>query len=125
MATHTVNTRSSGEGELELPPDVVDSLLASPARRRILRQLRNAGEAMPVDDLAAAVAASAAHGEGTDTAAGEGEAVPTDRQRARADIYQRHLPRLTETGVVTFDSRLGTVEYTGGPRLTERLDEEP
>lgn len=69
---------------------------------------------MPVDDLAADLAGSA-----------DGEtAVPTDRRAARVDIYQRHLPRLTETGVVAFDSLLGTVEFTGGPRLAARLDEE-
>jgi DNA-binding transcriptional ArsR family regulator len=122
MATHTVNTGSGGEGDLELPADVVDSLLASPARRRMLRQLRNAGEPMPVDDLAAAVAASTTDGEGADAVEDDR---PADRQRARADIYQHHLPRLMETGVVAFDSRLGTVEFVGGPGLTARLDEEP
>ncbi|WP_424019279.1 DUF7344 domain-containing protein [Halorientalis pallida] len=122
MATHTVNRRSGGEGDLELPADVVDSLLASPARRRMLRQLRNAGEPMPVDDLAAAVAASAADAGSPDA---DEDGVPTDRRRARADIYQHHLPRLMETGVVAFDSRLGTVEFVGGPGLTARLDEEP
>ncbi|RXK49352.1 DUF7344 domain-containing protein [Halorientalis pallida] len=123
MATHTANTGPGGsERDGELPAHVVESLLASPARRRLLRRLREAGEPMPVDDLAAAVVASA---DDNGDAADDGTDVPTDRRRARADIYQHHLPRLTETGTVAFDSRLGTVEFTGGPRLTERLDEAP
>ena len=122
MATHTANGDPGGrERTVELPEHVVDSVLASAARRRLLRRLRDAGEPMPVGDLAAAVAASATDGVRPDAA---GDDVPTDRQRARADIYQHHLPRLLETRIVAFDSRLGTVEYTGGPRVTERLDEE-
>ncbi|AQL43901.1 hypothetical protein BV210_14840 [Halorientalis sp. IM1011] len=108
MATHTADPEPDEIDRAgELPPHVVDGLLASRRRRRSLRLLREAEEPVVVGDLAERLAGSEA-----------------DPRRVRAELYQCHLPRLTATGVVAFDSLLGTVEFTGGPRLTARLDGE-
>jgi hypothetical protein len=122
MATHSSDpVPDRQQGEEQVPAAVVDDLLASRARRRLLQCLRDAGEPVPVDDLAAELAEPRVEG---GRSADSETTLPTDRRTARADVYQRHLPRLTETGVVTFDSLLGTVEFTGGARLAARLDEE-
>lgn len=89
-----------------LPERVVSDLLSSDRRRRLLGCLEDHGGCLPVTDLAAAVAAREA---GTDA-----ETVDPERHRAvRAEIYERHLPKLTATGVVEFDSMRGTVTLSG------------
>lgn len=89
-----------------LPERVVADLLASDRRRRLLACLADRGGCLPVTDLAAAVAARET---GTDV-----ETVDPERHRAvREEIYERHLPKLTATGVVEFDSMRGTVTLSG------------
>lgn len=93
--------RAQGPGN-ELPEQVVSDLLSSDRRRRLLGCLEDHGGRLPVTDLAAAVAAREA---GTEVAD-----VDPDRHRAvREEIYECHLPKLTATGVVEFDSMRGTV----------------
>ena len=93
--------RAQGRAE-RLPEQVVTDLLSSERRRRLLRCLEDHGACLPVTDLAAAVAAKEA---GIDI-----EAVDPERHQAvRNEIYERHLPKLTATGVVEFDSMRGTV----------------
>jgi len=94
-----------------LPERVVTDLLSSDRRRQLLACLEEHGGCLPVTDLAAAVAAQ-------ETGV-ELEAVDPQRHRAvREEIYERHLPKLTATGVVEFDSMRGTVALTG-PGLAE------
>lgn len=98
------HTQGGADG---LPDQVVSDLLSSDRRRRLLGCLEDNGGCLPVTDLAAAVAAREA---GTDV-----EAVDPDRHEAiRVEIYGRHLPKLTATGVVEFDSMRGTVTLRGG-----------
>jgi hypothetical protein len=85
-----------------LPERVVADLLASDRRRRLLGCLEDHGGCLPLTDLAAAVAAR--------EAGVEPGAVDPERHRAvREEVYERHLPKLTATGVVEFDSMRGTV----------------
>jgi len=105
-------------GEDPLPPPVVSDLLASSRRRQLLEVLYGETEPLPVEDLAARITAAET---GTDPAS-------VDRETCRAvrtDLYQRHLPKLTATGVVNFDSMLATVEFVGDPGLTPRLQSAP
>jgi hypothetical protein len=89
-----------------LPDRVVADLLSSDRRRRLLTCLEDHGGRLPVTDLAAAVAAR--------EAGVESEAVDPERHRTvREEIYERHLPKLTATGVVEFDSMRGTLTLTG------------
>jgi hypothetical protein len=69
---------------------------------------------MAVDDLATKLAAWSTSG---------GDVTTSERRAARTEIYQEHLPKLTATGVVRFDSLLGQVELRDVPALTARLGE--
>lgn len=91
-----------------LPEHVVADLLSARRRRHLLACLEDAGGPVPVTDLAAAVAARE---DDTDP----GAVGPERHRNVRAEIYERHLPKLTATGVVEFDSMRGTVS------LKERL----
>ena len=101
-----MTTEHTQETVDRLPERVVNDLLSSDRRCRLLGCLADHDGCLPVTDLAAAVAARET---GTDA-----EAVDPERHRAvRAEIYERHLPKLTATGVVEFDSMRGTVTLSG------------
>ena len=89
-----------------LPERVVSDLLASDRRRLLLGCLEDHDGCLPVTDLAAAVAAREA---GTNI----GDVDPDRHRAVREEIYERHLPKLTATGVVEFDSMRGTVTLRG------------
>jgi len=94
--------------ESHLPPAVIEDILASDRRRRLLTCLADDG-AMTVDDLAAAVCADE-QGVSSDTV----EA--SERRRVREELYDRHLPKLTATGVVEYDSMRERVELAADIR---------
>ena len=97
----TQNTESDIGGDL--PPTVVEDLLADDSRRRALRILEARDEPVVVEELAAAVVA--AHEECPVAA------VPTsEREAMAAELFTDHLPKLMATGVVAYDSMLGAVE---------------
>jgi len=112
-------------GDARLPASVIADLRASGRRRRALACLAEGDDAVPISDLARRVVA-AERGESTD-------AVPDGAvESARSDLFQRHLPKLTATGVVRYDSLVGTVDLaTDDPRLlgyegdeaSERVDD--
>ena len=105
----TDGTRTTGDG---LPGDVIDDLLGDERRQLLLVCLISRGGRMVIEDLAAHVRAREA---GTDP-----EAVEAGRRRAvREEIFQHHLPKLTATGVVEYDSMLGTLELEK-PSIAER-----
>jgi hypothetical protein len=84
---------------LELPAEVCAELLSSRRRCRLLVTLAEGGEAAVVD-LAAQLAAAEW---GTEP----GAVNELERQELRREIFDRHLPKLTATGVVEYDSLLG------------------
>jgi hypothetical protein len=105
----TDGTRATTE---ELPRGVVDDLLGDERRQVLLVCLRAQGGRMIVGDLAAHVHAREA---GT-----EPETVGAEsRHTVREEIFQHHLPKLTATGVVTYDSMLGVIELEK-PSIAER-----
>ncbi|WP_136715933.1 DUF7344 domain-containing protein [Halorientalis salina] len=106
-----VGPTGHGEG---LPAAVIEDLLACPRRRVLLTTLVEADEPVTVEDLAAELAAAESAPAASVSAA--------DRRRARTEVFQEGLPKLTATDVVAFDSRLGTVEFTGPEALATRLD---
>jgi hypothetical protein len=96
-----------------VPREVVDDLLAS-RRRQLLLVCLGEGTAS-ITDLAAAVVARE-RGIDPDT-------VPADRRRAVVEeLYQTHLPELTATGIVRYDSMCGTVELAT-PAVLQYVDE--
>jgi hypothetical protein len=110
----TADGRNRGE---RLPEDVVADLLESDRRRRLLACLADADGALPVSDLARCVAER--------ESAGNDETIDqTTISTVRDDVYHEHLPKLTATGVVTFDSLVGTVEFaTKDERLRAHVGE--
>jgi len=91
-----------GSRETELSQDVVFDILSSPRRRYVLYYLRTTGKTVKLTDLAEQVAAW------------ENETDPeaiTEQQRKRVyvSLYQTHVPRLAEAGVIQYDKESGDI----------------
>lgn len=99
MATHHTPVDSDA---LRLPDGVVADILAADRRRLALEQLAAADDQVVVGDLAAAIAASE---QGIDPDAVD----ERTREAVHDDLYERHLPKLTATETVSYNSMLGTV----------------
>lgn len=86
----------------ELSQDVVFDILSSPRRRYVLYFLRTTDEPVQLTDLAEQVAAWE-----NDT---EPENI-TEQQRKRVyvSLYQTHIPRLDEAGVIEYDKESGNI----------------
>jgi len=99
----TESTRTAcGEPTDRVPDEVVADLLADDRCRRVLAELVTADDPLAVDDLARAILARE---RGVEPAAVDDEAAAALRE----EIFQCSLPRLTPTGLVDYDSMLGTV----------------
>lgn len=100
----------------ELSQDALFSLLSNPRRRFILQYLNRTGEPIKLQDLA------------TEVAAWENETDPealTDKQQKRlyVSLYQTHIPKLEEAGIVDYDGDTGQIRLTGrGDDLNKYLD---
>ena len=98
-----VDSHDIPEGDQRLPPAVVEDIQSSPRCERFLDALADSGGEMPIRDAARAVCARE---RGVDA-----DSVPADDCNAvYEDIYERHLPKLTATGIVRFDSLTDSVE---------------
>lgn len=101
-----------------LTQDVVFDLLSSPRRRYVLYYLRETGESIELTDLAEQVAAW----ENETTVE---EITEQERKRVYVSLYQTHIPRLDEAGVIDYDRDSGSValaseaseidQYLGSP----------
>jgi DNA-binding transcriptional ArsR family regulator len=94
---------ASSEEPTDLPMDVVFGLLSAERRRRVLRHLDENGGESTIGDLADHLAAAE---NGIDVAA----VSSVQRKRVYVGLYQCHLPKLDDAGVVAFDQNRGTVE---------------
>ena len=98
-----------GSSERSLSQDLVYDILSSPRRRYVLYYLRQVDEPIELTALAEQVAAW------------ENETDPdslTDQERKRVyvSLYQTHIPKLDDAGIVDYDKDDGTV--TLGPGAT-------
>jgi len=99
----TESTRTArGDPTDRVPDEVVADLLADERCRRVLAVLIAADAPLAVDDLARA---TLARERGVDPGAVDDEAAA----KRRDELFQQSLPRLTPTGLVEYDSLLGTV----------------
>jgi hypothetical protein len=114
IAMATSNTGATGDDAETLPAAVIEDLLACEHRRTLLSVLHERDGPVPIGDLARELAPGSDADRVSDS----------DRRAARTEIYQAHLPKLTATGVVHFDSLLGEVELAAVPALVARLDAE-
>jgi len=92
----TPGERGAGSG---LPEEVWAEVLDSDRRRALLAHLAASEEPVALTDLAAEIARA------------EDDVPSTERvRRIRTDLFQTHLPKLNATGIVRYDSKLGTVD---------------
>ena len=102
--------------DVALPDDVVEDILGTDRRRYALEALSRRDTAMVVDDLAAVVRAR-------ETGSSPDAVDETERERVRNDFFQRHLPKLTATDVVRYNSMLGTVELIDSNSFDDALED--
>jgi len=92
-----------GTSESRLSQDVVFDILSSPRRRYVLYHLRKADEPVKLTDLAEQVAAWE-----NDTS--PDQITEQERKRVYVSLYQTHIPRLDEVGIVEYDKDSGEIE---------------
>lgn len=89
----------------DLSKDEVFHVLQASRRRDALRYLRDADEPVRLRDLAEHVAA-------WEHDVSVAELTSTQRQRVYISLYQTHLPKLDEKGIVEYDKERGVLEAT-------------
>jgi hypothetical protein len=107
-----------GVDKTELSLDYVFEILKNERRRRVLSYLRTHDERVTLSDLAEHIAALE---NDTDVAS----ITSSQRKRVYVGLYQCHLPKMDDMGVVDFNQNRGIVEL--GPhaaQLYEYLDNE-
>ena len=100
----------AGPDNTRLSQDVVFDLLSNPRRRFLLRELQEADGGAELDDLAAALAAS-------ENQVPVEELTAKQEKRTYVSLYQTHIPKMAEAGVLRYDRDEGRVS------LTDRSDE--
>lgn len=92
-------------GDLDVTLDTAYEILKNRRRRRTLVYLREQETPVDIGEIAEVLAAR----ENDMTVA---ELTSTERKRTYVALYQTHLPKLDDMGVVEYDSRGGRVELT-------------
>lgn len=101
---HTINGVAN-EADTDLSKDDVFHLLQNERRRQVLRYLRGVDEPVEMRDVAEQVAAWE-----HDTTVRQ--LTSTQRQRVYIALYQSHLPKLDDHGVIRYNQPRGIVEPT-------------
>lgn len=91
----------------ELSQDVAFDILSSPRRRYVLYHLRSLDEAIELTNLAEQVAAWE-----NDTQAEK--ITEQERKRVYVSLYQTHVPRLDEAGIIEYDTESGLITLAEG-----------
>jgi DNA-binding transcriptional ArsR family regulator len=106
------------DGSDELPPDAVFSILSNRRRRDVLRHLQNHGGVLSHGELAEFIAAEE-NGKSVD------ELTSKERKRIYVSLYQCHLPKMADEGVIEFERTGGTVELLAPAAQVERYLDGP
>jgi len=106
--------------DTELTQDDVFEILSSPRRRYLLHYLRQRQEAVELTELAEHVAA-------WENGVDPDELTTQERKRVYVSLYQTHVPKLDDAGLVDYDSESGMVVLTQRARRIDTYlgDEEP
>lgn len=104
---------ASGVDSTHPPREVMFDLLGNARRRRVLRHLLN-DSTITLTNLSARIAAWE-----NDTTVDD----VTSRQRKQvySSLYQTHIPRLSDRGLVEYDADERVVELTGDPAYLRRF----
>lgn len=86
----------------QLSQDTAFDLLSSSRRRFIIRQLRSESSGIDLQTLAANLASKEADID-------QAELTAQQRKRTYVSLYQTHIPKLAEVGVVRYDADAGVV----------------
>jgi len=110
-AGSTLHPGTQGRSYMEstdtsLSQDVVFELLSSPRRRYILYYLRTVDEPIQLTTLAEQVAA-------WENETDVDSITEQERKRVYVSLYQTHVPRLDEAGVIEYDNDSGLVSLAG------------
>ncbi|ADQ69363.1 hypothetical protein C499_12365 [Halogeometricum borinquense DSM 11551] len=90
---------------IDLSKDELFRILSNSRRRYIIYYLHEAGDEMSLKQLAARIAA-VENGTSVD------EVTDEERQRVYISLYQTHLPKLEEAGIVSYDDEERIVALT-------------
>jgi DNA-binding transcriptional ArsR family regulator len=116
----TEATASTEEGEAspaeELSLDLIFEILKNERRREVIRYLREHEQQVTLSDLAEHIAALE---NDTDIAS----ITSSQRKRVYVGLYQCHLPKMADMGIVQFNQNRGIVSLgENAPQLYEYLD---
>jgi hypothetical protein len=98
----TEESATDSEAAESLPLDVVFDMLKNERRRKVLKYIREEDGPFTLSELAEHIAALE---NDKDIAALNS----TERKRVYVGLYQCHLPRMADAGVIEFDRHRGTV----------------
>lgn len=93
--------------------DTVFDLLSSARRRYILYYLRREGGSASINELAAQIAA-------WENGVAREELTSQDEKRVYVSLYQTHVPKLEDQGIIEYDSQSGEVTLTDRVREIDR-----
>jgi len=91
-----------GTTNSELSQDVVFDILSSPRRRYVLYYLRTVDEPVKLTDLAEQVAA-------WENESDPEEITEQERKRVYVSLYQTHIPRLDNAGIIEYNKESGDI----------------
>lgn len=115
---HNTEEEVAAETLDRLSKDELFHVLQNERRRNALRCVSETETPIAIRDLADQVAA-------LETGSAMEELSSDERQRAYISLYQTHLPKLDDVGVVDYDQDAGTIERTSMATQVDRyLDDE-
>lgn len=98
-------------GSDSLSQDRVFDILSNPRRRFVLHYLSRQSDAIPLRELADEVAR---------WETGDETLSPQQRKRVYVSLYQTHVPRLADAGMIEFDSESGLVNLADRAQEIDR-----
>lgn len=102
----TVDDRANGQTTGELTDDQIFDVLSNRRRRYVIHYLsQHDGQSVSLGDISRQVAA-------WETGNDPEYITYDERKTVHTSIYQNHVPKLAEAGIVEYDSRAGTVRPT-------------
>ena len=117
-STEPTTSAEEGEGSPaeELSLDLIFEILKNERRREVIRYLREHEQQVTLSDLAEHIAALE---NDTDIAS----ITSSQRKRVYVGLYQCHLPKMADMGIVQFNQNRGIVSLgENAPQLYEYLD---
>lgn len=102
---------SQSDGTDSLSQDRVFDILSNPRRRFVLHYLSRHQDPVPLRELADEVAR---------WETGEQTLNPQQRKRVYVSLYQTHIPRLADAGMIEYDSDSGLVQLEAGAREIDK-----